>query len=224
MQTERELSERDKMLVGLPYRHRKDPDLIKDRLDCKTALDLYNRAALPSEAIGPDERALRFTAVLDPNKRMSRHGDARQLGRVGSCGERTIVDAPFYCDYGYNLIIGAETVIYPGCFIQDPCEISIGNRCTIGPNVHFYGMTFSIDMKSTAGSQGHCLGGSIRVEDDCKIGGNVTILAYRVIGRGAIVAAGSVVTRVSTAPADTVIGANKKIERQAVHHRRRQSC
>ncbi|QIW96984.1 hypothetical protein AMS68_002502 [Peltaster fructicola] len=195
MQTEREWSERDKMLVGQPYRHWKDRSLNADRLDCKTAIDLYNRASLPAEAMSPDVRASRFAAVLDPTKRTSHHGDANLLGRVGTCGERTIVESPFYCDYGYNLNIGAETVIYAGCYIQDPCEISIGNRCTIGPNVNFYGMTFSIDTKSTAGSQGNFLGGSIRVEDDCKIGGNVTILAYRVIGKGAIVAAGSVVTR-----------------------------
>ena len=42
--------------------------------------------------------------------------------------------------------------------------------------------------------------GMIRIEDHCFIGADVTILPYRTIGRGAVVAAGSIVTRVSYIP------------------------
>ena len=194
-----QMSERDKMLIGKPYRHWIDNQLLEDRQQCKAAVERYNRAALPSESLSPDERARFFAAILNPAQRKNSHlnENTTTLMRVGRIGHRTIVETPFYCDYGYNLTIGEDVVIQPGCYMQDPCEIIIGNRAIVGPNVKFYGMTASIYAGSRKGSQGDFIGGAIRVEDDCFIGADVTILPYRVIGKGAVVGAGSVVTRVS---------------------------
>jgi len=41
-------------------------------------------------------------------------------------------------------------------------------------------------------------GGAIRIGEDCFIGGDVIILPFRKIGKGAVVGAGSVVTKVSS--------------------------
>ncbi|KAI7081343.1 hypothetical protein KC356_g9175 [Hortaea werneckii] len=81
-----------------------------------------------------------------------------------------------------------------GCHMQDPCEISIGDRTIVGPNVKFYGITPSIDPSVRNGGQGPVRGGAIQIGEDCFIGGDVVILPYRKIGKGATIGAGSVVT------------------------------
>ncbi|KAF1820252.1 uncharacterized protein K489DRAFT_383042 [Dissoconium aciculare CBS 342.82] len=58
-------------------------------------------------------------------------------------------------------------------------------------------MAPSVAMTNRGGSLGDYRAGMIRIEDHCFIGADVTILPYRTIGRGSVVAAGSIVTRVS---------------------------
>jgi len=83
--------------------------------------------------------------------------------------------------------------------MQDACEIRVGDRTIIGPNVKFYGVTTSVDATVRKGSRGTVQGGAIHIGEDCFIGGDVVILPYRKIGKGAVVGAGSVVTKVSVA-------------------------
>ncbi|KAK6441567.1 hypothetical protein LTR95_002212 [Oleoguttula sp. CCFEE 5521] len=206
-------SEKEKMLLGKPYLHFIDDVLLDDRQQCKAAVERYNNAARPSDGISADERSRFFSAVIDPAKRpisnQKYHGvpaNSPTLIRPGRIGYRTIVETPFNCDFGYNINLGDDIVIGAGCYMQDPCEIIIGNRTIVGPNVKFYGLTASVDAGSRNGSQGRLSGGAIIVEEDCFIGGDVTILPHRVIGKGAVVGAGSVVTK--NVPPYTVVAGN----------------
>ena len=95
------------------------------------------------------------------------------------------------------MVLGDSVVIQSGCHMQDACEISIGARTIVGPNVKFYGITPSIDPSVRNGGQGPVRGGAIQIGEDCLISGDVVILPHRKIGKGATVGAGSVVTTVS---------------------------
>jgi acetyltransferase-like isoleucine patch superfamily enzyme len=107
--------------------------------------------------------------------------------------------APFRCEFGYNIHLGDNVVVDVGCYFQDAAEVWLGNGVVVGADCKF----FTLDLKSggkggggaAEGSQALFRAGAIRLEDDCVVEGNVTVLPFRTIGKGARVVAGSVVTK-----------------------------
>ena len=194
------MTHKDMMLLGKPYRPYIDSGLIADRISCKAALERYNNANKPGQETSDQEKGRLFSEIVIPQRRLpelERHHMNGLLVSRGHVGERTIVEAPFNCDYGYNIILGSDVAIGAGCYMQDPCEISIGSRTIVGPSVKFYGNTASVDASVRKEVlYGYFVGGAITVEEDCLIGADVIILPYRTIGRGAVIGAGSVVTKV----------------------------
>lgn len=188
------------MMLGLPFVAYRDTELLNDRDQCKAALERYNDSARASRASSSEERARFFRAIVEPSYRDSfrqRFDPLSYTGPKGTVGSNTYVETPFTCDYGFNIHLGNEVLIQPGCYMQDACEIIIGSRTIIGPNVKFYGTTASVDCSKRKGSQGAFIAGAIKVGDDCFIGGDAIIMPFRKIGKGAVVGAGSVVTKVS---------------------------
>lgn len=125
--------------------------------------------------------------------------------------ESTTVLPPLYIDYGKPVTIGK------GCFIQQCCTffarggIIIGNDVFIGPKVNLITINHDSDPDNRSATYGR----PIVIEDKVWIGINVTILPGVKIGYGAIIGAGSVVTK--DVPAMTVVAGNpariiKKIE------------
>ncbi|EMC97736.1 hypothetical protein BAUCODRAFT_122162 [Baudoinia panamericana UAMH 10762] len=195
------LSEKEKMLLGEPFLAYVDRDLVSDRKECKAAVERYNDAAKASLGSGHGDRARLFNHIVDPTARPEersrrRHPDDPYNGPKGSAGEGTAVETPFICDYGYNIHLGNKVHIHSGCIMSDPCRITIGDRTVIGPNVRFRGVTASLDIKARKGNNSCLLGGPIDIGEDCVIGSDVVILPFRTIGNGAVVGAGSVVTKV----------------------------
>lgn len=91
--------------------------------------------------------------------------------------------------------IGQNTFINAGLRIAAApgAAVEIGQNCAIGPNVSFETEGHNL-VWSEAEGWGHTTG-PITVGDRCWIGARAVILANVVIGHGAVVAAGSVVTR-----------------------------
>ena len=65
----------------------------------------------------------------------------------------------------------------------------------VGPNVNFYSATHPLDPEVHNGLEGPEMGKEIHIDKDVWIGGNVTVLPGMKVGRGAVLCAGSVVTR-----------------------------
>ncbi|KAK3722667.1 hypothetical protein LTR37_002237 [Vermiconidia calcicola] len=189
-------TEKEKMLRGKLYLHFTDSALIHERNMCLNAVYRYNRAADPdtSGLVTANQRAKLFTEILEPPRR--NHKDSREhWGPIGEIQDCTIVDSPFKCDYGYHIHIGKECTIMSGCYMQDGGGIFVGDRCIIGSNVQLLTMTASVDSNLRRGSQGKVRAGSIWIQDDVLIGAGAIVLPYVTIGKGAVVGAGSVVTK-----------------------------
>jgi len=199
LQPQPDKTEKEKMLGGEFYQlyH---PQLVDERDACKARLYRFNNANNPHNGASREERARLFREILEPpnvnTSNRSYHPSNAGPDSV-RLGTGVVVEAPFTCDYGFNIDIGNDTVISAGCTISDPCNISIGARCILGPNVQIYGNGLPSDPRMRNGSKGNAIGKRIWIEDDCFIGGNATILGGVHIGKGSVVGAGAVVTKVS---------------------------
>lgn len=104
-----------------------------------------------------------------------------------------------------NIEIGRNLYLNRGVFITASTKIIIGNDVLIGPNTIINSGNHKFeDPNTNISDQGHILN-PISIEDGVWIGANVTILAGVSIGKGAIIAAGSVVTK-SIAPLTIAAG------------------
>jgi len=52
---------------------------------------------------------------------------------------------PFFCDYGFNMVVGLNACFNTNCALLDVCRISIGDKCLFGPDVHIYTATHPMD-------------------------------------------------------------------------------
>ncbi|MCI8855592.1 MAG: acyltransferase [Clostridiaceae bacterium] len=110
-------------------------------------------------------------------------------------GKGSVIDYKTYIRYPSRVSIGSHTTINRGChmFASFHCkevEIFIGNHVAIAPDVYLLaaGHDYTqLTLPDTAGS--------ITVGDYVWIGARSTILQGVTIGEGAVIAAGSVVTR-----------------------------
>jgi len=189
-------TQKEEMLAGRHY-FPFDKELVLERERCNGACWRFNSSTNPNNGVSPEERARLFRDILQPREHVISPTQASPVTPIGRVGDNVVVEAPFNCDYGYNISIGQEVAIGKNCTILDTCEVKIGDRCNIGPNVNIYTATLPVDPKRRLGSRGPNLGRKITIDNDCWIGGGVTILPGRTIGKGSTVGAGSIVTRVS---------------------------
>lgn len=178
------------MITGEPCNYFTDRELIRERASCKEVLEHYNDADRTNSGVHIDQKGVIFSQLVNPKERpdYAHSWD----GPIGSVGDRVVVQAPFSCEYGYNIHFGDEAMIMRNCHFQDAATISIGSKVTIGPGCSF----LTLISPTESGPHGKHSAGAIKIEDGCTIGGNVTILPFRTIGKGATVLAGSVVTKV----------------------------
>jgi maltose O-acetyltransferase len=103
------------------------------------------------------------------------------------------IEPDFFCDYGHNIFLGENFFANHHCVMLDAATIHIGDRVLLGPAVHLYTTTHPLDAAERA--SGIQLIAPIVLEDDCWIGGNSVIMPGVTIGKGAVIGAGSVVTK-----------------------------
>lgn len=100
---------------------------------------------------------------------------------------------PFFCDYGYNIRLGAHVYFNFNCVLLDVMPISIGSHVLFGPGVHIYTALHPLSRHERRSGLEYAK--SVTIGDDVWVGGGAIICAGVVIGDRAVIGAGSVVTR-----------------------------
>lgn len=174
------VNEREKMLRGELY-DASDPVLAAARL-----------------------RARRLTqqlSMLDPADHDARAVLLRDL--LGDIGADSWIEAPFYCDYGAQIRIGARVFVNMGCILLDAAPITLDDDVQLGPGVQL----LTSDHPRDAAQRAAVLESAhpISVGARAWLGGGTIVLPGVEIGRDAVIGAGSVVTR-SVEPGVTAAG------------------
>lgn len=130
-------------------------------------------------------------------------------------GTGSVIDYKTYIRYPKQVRIGKNTTINRGCQILTSyqvkhIEVSIGNHVAVAPEVSFLAVGHDHTKRSIP-----VTAGSIYVGDDVWIGARSVILQGVTIGEGAIVAAGSVVTK-DVPPYTVVAGVPAKVLKKRV--------
>jgi maltose O-acetyltransferase len=111
---------------------------------------------------------------------------------------------PFYCDYGYNMIIGEKVFFNFNCVVLDVTFVKIGSRTLFGPNVQIYTATHPIDYRERASGLEYAK--PITIGEDVWVGGSAIICPGVTIGDRVVIGAGSVITK--DIPADVFAAGN----------------
>ena len=164
--------------------------------------------------------ALRVTALAATHTHNHLHpAERRTLSQplshlFGSHGSDCLIEVPFHCAYGFNVHLGDDVFLNTGCVILDSAPVQIGDGTMCGPGVHIYCATHHSDIaKRRAGIEN---ARPVTIGENVWLGGGAIILPGITIGDGAIVGAGSVVTRdvaaegrVAGNPARKIVGKSR---------------
>lgn len=112
---------------------------------------------------------------------------------LGSVGENFVLHSPFRCDFGFNIHIGDNFVGNFNLSILDEASVVIGDNVMIGPNCSLVTIVHSLDASQR--NEGVMAARPIVIGDNVWIAANVVILPGVSIGDGAVIGAGSVVTK-----------------------------
>ncbi len=164
------MTEKDRMLLGEMY-DPMDTVLLKERIWARK----------------------KFQEINAMNEDLKEARDLLFHELIGEAGEGLYIEPPFYCDYGYNIILGNRVFINYNCCILDVMPVHIGNNVMLGPNVQIYTAMHPLEAK--ARNSGKEFGKPITIGNDVWIGGGAIICPGVGIGNGTVIGAGSVVTR-----------------------------
>lgn len=125
------------------------------------------------------------------------HPFATKLGKV-----RIYEGVTFW--YPYRIHIGDDVTLNEWVYLSGFGGLRIGNHVRIGHRTSIITSDHRYEDMSVPIHQQGLISGEVVIEDDVWIGCNATILKNVRIGRGAIIAAGAVVTR--DVPSNTIFG------------------
>ncbi len=128
-------------------------------------------------ATGPHERAKRRRLLVE---------------LFAAVGDHVEIEPPFHCDYGTQILVGADVYANFGCVVLDCARVEIGDRVLLGPGVHLYAATHPVD--PAVRRSGRELAAPVTIGADVWLGGGVIVCPGVTIGPGATIGAGSVVT------------------------------
>ena len=112
---------------------------------------------------------------------------------LGSLGEASVIRPPLYCDYGYQLHVGARTFVNFGLVALDVARITIGDDVQIGPRVQLLTATHPLEPAPRRDKWESAA--PIAIGDNAWLGGGVIVCPGVTIGADTVVGAGAVVTR-----------------------------
>lgn len=172
------MTEKEKMIQGTVYSVM-DDELCSDRSKAKSICHLMNHTESKAEQI-------------------------HHFKQLITAGENLYFEPPFYCAYGYNITVGKNFFCNHNCVFLDAGKITIGDYVMLGPNVQLATACHPLNHEDRR--KGLEFSKPIVLEDDVWIGAGAIILPGVTIGKGAVIGAGSVVTK--DVPPFTVYGGN----------------
>ena len=164
------MNQKDRMLAGLPYKAWMD-GLSQERLENKKRIFAFNH--------------------LEPDRFEEKEKLLKEI--LGKTGEYVNIEAPFHCDYGYNIEVGENFFANYNFTVLDVGKVRIGATAQIAPNVSIY--TAGHPVHPDSRNSGYEYGINITIGDNVWIGGNACILPGVTIGDNVVIGAGSVVTK-----------------------------
>ncbi|WP_044617543.1 sugar O-acetyltransferase [Gynuella sunshinyii] len=161
------LTEREKMLSGLPYDSR-DGELIKLRKKAREICGRYQS----QYSQGHLQHVLQLMAAF---------------------GSQCYLEPGIQLDYGCHIHIGDRFYANFNCIFLDSAPIRIGNDVLLGPGVQLITSSHPLQPSSRLSGEQSCL--PINIGNNVWIGANAVILPGVCIEDNAVVAAGAVVTQ-----------------------------
>jgi len=164
------MNQKERMLAGLPYKAWLD-GLSEERMENKKRIYQYN--LLAPDAVEEQEQLIKKI--------------------LGKTGRHVHIEAPFHCDYGYNIEVGENFFANYNLTVLDVGLVRIGNNAQIAPNVSIY--TAGHPVHPVSRNSGYEYGIAITIGDNVWIGGNAVIMPGVTIGDNVVIGAGSIVTK-----------------------------
>ena len=164
------MDHKERMLKNLPYKAWLD-GLSEERMACKKKIYEYNN--LPPEKTGEKTKLIKEI--------------------LGKTGDYINIEAPFRCDYGYNIEVGENFFANYNFIVLDVGKVRIGENVQIAPNVAIY--TAGHPLHPDSRNSGYEYGINITIGDNVWIGGNTCIMPGVTIGNNVVIGGGSVVTK-----------------------------
>jgi maltose O-acetyltransferase len=160
------MTEKEKMLAGELYQAN-DPVLVAERLQAKQRCHRYNQEPV----------------------QLNRQLLAEILGHATDAH----IEAPFRCDYGYNIRLGRNFYANYNFTVLDCAPVSIGDNVFVAPNVVLSTAGHPVEVEPRVA--GWEFARPITIGDNVWLGACVLVLPGVTIGAGTTIGAGSVVTR-----------------------------
>ena len=165
------MTEKEKAAAGYLYNANYDKEILAEISRCNDLCCEFNQ--------------------LKPSARDAQHKVLQKI--FGKMGKNVIVNAPFWCDYGYNTSVGDYFFANRYCQILDGGKVTFGNHVFIAPNCLFTTAEHALDAQQRNAGLEVAL--SISIGNNVWIGAGTIVLGGVSIGDNTVIGAGSVVTK-----------------------------
>lgn len=117
------------------------------------------------------------------------------LEEISNKGENIVIGPNFKVTHPNLVFLGSNIYIGPNAFLSTVGGLSVGSGTVIGPNLVIYTANHNYKEAKSLPYDEIVISKKVEIEDNVWIGGNVILIPGIKIGEGAVVGAGSVVTR-----------------------------
>ena len=165
------MNEKEKMIAGMLYDANYDKELLEERKKAKKLCYKYNQLC-PSDESGQKQLV-------------------KQI--LGSTKGEICIVAPFWCDYGYNIVIGENFFANHNLVILDGARVTFGDNVFVAPNCGFYTAGHPIDFERRNKGLEYAL--PITIGNNVWIGAGVQVMPGVTIGSNVVIGGGSIVVK-----------------------------